>query len=75
MLLPLELKPCRTLWFLDVVCAGISAGLLGKGPTALVLRHTCPRKALPAEYRVAVLCVAVYAASVGAVLFTEVCFG
>ena len=51
MLLPLELKPYRTLWSVNVVCAGGSAGLLGKGPTELVLRHTYPRKPVPAEHR------------------------
>ena len=30
----------------DVVCARDSVGLLSKGPTALGLRHTCPRKAV-----------------------------
>lgn len=48
MLFPLELKLCRTLW-LVVVCVGICAGLLGEGPSVLVIRHTCLRKATPAE--------------------------
>ena len=49
MLLPLELKPWRT--DQEVLWAGISTGLLRKGPTAMGLRHTCPRKAVPAECR------------------------
>ena len=49
MLLPLELKTYRTLWSGDVSRAGFSAGVLGKNPAALVLRHTCLRKAVPAE--------------------------
>ena len=32
---------------LEEVCAG----LLGEGPTVLVLRHACPRKGAPAEGR------------------------
>ena len=51
MLFPLELKLYKTLWSADMVCAGVCAGLLGKGPTVLVLRHTCCRKAVPAEHR------------------------
>ena len=51
MLLPLELKPCRTLWLVDMVQVGICAGFLRKGSTALGLRHTCPRKAAPKELR------------------------
>ena len=50
-LFPLELKCCRTLWP-EVACAGFYAGLLGEGPTALVLRPTCLRKAVPAKHRV-----------------------
>jgi len=38
MLLPLELKPCKTLWSGDVVCTGLSAGFLGKGTAALGLK-------------------------------------
>lgn len=30
---------------------GVCAGLLVDGPTVLVLRHTCSRKAIVAEYR------------------------
>ena len=30
---------------------GVCAGLLGKGPDALVFRHTSPRKAVPAVCR------------------------
>ena len=30
----------------DTVCVEVCAGLLGKGPTVLVLRHTCLRKAV-----------------------------
>ena len=44
MLFSLELMLCRTLWSGDVVQAGLCAGLLGEGPDALVLRHTCLRK-------------------------------
>ena len=40
MLLTLELKPCRTVCSGDVVWAGVSAGLLGKGPATLGLRQT-----------------------------------
>ena len=50
MLLPLELKPCRTLWSVDVVHAGFFAGFLGKGlTTSLGLRHICLRKEVQAE--------------------------
>ena len=34
MLFPLELKLYRTLWSVDVVCAGVCAGLLGEGSAA-----------------------------------------
>lgn len=51
MLLSLELKSCRTLWSVGVVGADVSVGLLGKGPIALVIRHTCWRKAAPTEHR------------------------
>ena len=50
MIFPLELELCRTLWSVDMLCEGICAGLLGKGPTALVLRHICLRKAETAEH-------------------------
>ena len=50
MLLPLELKPCRTLRLVGMVCANISAGDLGKEPAVLVLRDTCLGKAAPAEH-------------------------
>ena len=49
MLLPLELKLYRTLWSVDVVCAGVCAGLLGEGSAALGLRHTFLRKPVPAK--------------------------
>ena len=49
MLFPLELKLCRTIWSVDLVCIRVCAVLLGEKPTALVLRHTCLRKAVPAE--------------------------
>ena len=52
MLFPLELKLYRTLWLVVLVHAGVSAGLLGEGATALVLRYTCPRRAVSAECRV-----------------------
>lgn len=51
MLFPLELKIYRTLWSIDMMQAGGCADLLGEGPTALVLRHTWPRKAVPLECR------------------------
>ena len=38
MLFLLEVKLYRTLWSVDMVCAGVCAGLLGEGPTTLVLR-------------------------------------
>lgn len=52
MLLSLELKACGAcgaLWSVDMVFAKASAGLLGKGTIALVLRHTCWREAAPTE--------------------------
>ena len=51
MLFSLERKLCRTLWSVDMVHVGVCAYLLGKGPAALVLRHTCPRKAVLATHR------------------------
>lgn len=58
MLFQLELKLCRTLWSVDVMMVAGgggadtgSAGVLGEGLTALVLKHTCPRKALLVECR------------------------
>ena len=51
MLLSLELKTCGALWSADMVCVEASAGLLGKGPIALVLRYTCLRKAIPTEHQ------------------------
>ena len=50
MLFPLELKLCRILRSVDVVCAGICAGFLRDDLAVLVLRHPCPRKAAPANY-------------------------
>ena len=50
-LFPLELKHCGILWSVDIACVEGCAGLLRKGPTALVLRHTCLIKAVPVEYR------------------------
>ena len=55
----------------------VCAALLGEGPTALVFRHTCFRKVVPVEYGGAGgggagLGISRWAASVGAVLFTEV---
>lgn len=44
MVLLLELKPCRTPCSGVVVCAGISAGLLGKGPAVLGPRQSFPRR-------------------------------
>lgn len=41
----------KTLWSVDVVRVGVSAGGLGKGPAALGLRHTCLRKAIPVGRR------------------------
>ena len=43
MLLPLELKLCRTVWSVDVVHVGVCSGLGGE-LTRLIVRHTCPRK-------------------------------
>lgn len=51
MLLPQELKPCRTLWSVDMVYLGFLAGLLGKGPTVLVLRHTYSGKSALVEFK------------------------
>lgn len=39
---------CITLWLVDVVCVWICAGLVSKRPVALVLRHTCLSKVVPA---------------------------
>lgn len=44
MVFPLDLKFCRTLWLIDVVHAGVCAGLLREKCTELVLRNTCPKK-------------------------------
>lgn len=41
MLLPLELKLCRTFCLGEVVCVWVSTYLLGKGPILFGLRHTC----------------------------------
>lgn len=51
MLLPLELKSCKSLWLGEVVWAGISAGLLGKRPTTLGQRQTWPKRSILTEYR------------------------
>ena len=57
MLLPLELKPCRTLWSGDMVLPGVSAGLLGRRPTVLGLRQALLRREVLPECRVLGLCV------------------
>ena len=51
MLLSLELKTCGALWSVDMVCAKASAGLLGKGPVALIVRCTCLSGDAPAGLR------------------------
>ena len=53
MLFPVKLKFCRTLCSVDITHVGISACLLWEGPTLLVLRHTCLRKAVPVECKAA----------------------
>ena len=50
-LFPVELKLCSTLVSRHGLCGGVCAGLQGEGPGALVLRHTCLRKAALAEHR------------------------
>lgn len=72
MLFPLELKLCRTLWSVDVVQLELCTDLLGGGPAALVLRHTCSRKAIPAECRVAGFGVSSSGHQWWHLLFTEV---
>lgn len=47
----LELRLCCSLWSVDLVCWGVCAGVLGKGPAVLVLRHTCSSKEVPTECR------------------------
>ena len=54
-------------------CRGL-CGLLEEWPAALVLRHTCPGKAVSAGHRVARLGISSLGSHVGAVLFTEVGF-
>lgn len=50
LLFPLEPKLCRTLWSVDMMhVVGVSVGLLWERPAAMILRHTCLRKAAPAE--------------------------
>ena len=44
------LQLCRTLWPVDMVHAGVSAGLVGKEFTILGLWHTCLRKAVLEEH-------------------------
>lgn len=44
MLLPLELKSCRTLWSGVVVCVWVSAVLLGKGPACVGPSAHLPEK-------------------------------
>ena len=51
MLLSLELMSRRTLSLGDIVHATVSPVLLGKGPTALRLRHTCLKTAVSAKCR------------------------
>ena len=50
----------------------VYAGLLGEGPTVLVVRYTCPRKAVPVEWKGAGLGVSRLGSSVGTVLFPKV---
>lgn len=38
-LLTLDLKPCRTLWLVNMVCTGVSDGLLGEEAPALGLKQ------------------------------------
>ena len=71
MLFPVELKLCGFLWSRDVVYVGVCAGVLGDGPTALGLRHTCPRKEAPVEHSGVGLVVRAQASTVGAVLLPD----
>ena len=50
MLFLLELNLRRILWSVDLVSSGVCAGLLGEETSALVVRHICPRKAVPGEH-------------------------
>lgn len=54
-----------------MVNAGISGGPLGKGPVALVLGYTCPRKALPSGYSEEGLGISRLGSQFGNVLFFE----
>ena len=51
MLLPLDLKFCKALWSGDMVWMELCAGLPPKRPTALRLKHICPKRAVLAERR------------------------
>ena len=59
-------------WSVGMVCVGVCAGLLEKGPTALVLSHSYPGKAKSAEYWWPALGISILGSQCRAVMFTKV---
>lgn len=55
-----------------MICAGVYAGFLGKGPTSPVLRHDSLRKTVPVEHIEVGLCVSRLGSQYCILLFTEV---